>query len=215
MRRVILTAAAVVVFLGLGSTAAKADTLGLDFTSTPTITESTSFWSLGWEFTVNTNITVTALGDFDNGSVANFSQDQQVGLWDSSGDLLASAYVGSDQASTQIGYWAFTAISGVSLVVGDTYIVGAQGGAEWVGGSGTAVDGDITWVQAEYGSVGSMSNSPLLEPTISASGFSGDAAGYLGGNLEYVDPPAAPEPGTMLMLVPALGLLALRRFKRA
>lgn len=211
MRRTILTAVAL--FAGLGSSAVKADTLGIDFTGTPSSLGS-SVWNIGWVFTVNSDITLTGLGAYDNGSLANFPQDQQVGLWNStSGVLIASAYVGSDQGSVQIGYWGFTAIAGVTLIAGDSYTVGSQGGGPDTWSDPTAVGSNITYDWAEYWDTGA-SNSPLEQPT-NATAFPSDAAGDFGGNIEYTSGDSTPEPGTMFLLVPGLGLLALVRRKRA
>lgn len=203
---------AVALLLGLGSAALKADTLGIDFTGTPTPVQ-TSVFNVGWVFTVNDNITLTGLGAYDNGSLANFPQDQQVGLWDSSGSLIASAYIGSDQGSVQIGYWGFTAIAGVSLIAGDSYTVGSQGGGPATWSQPTEVDSNITYDSAEYWVTGT-NNSPLVEPT-NATALPANAAGDFGGNIEFTTGASTPEPATMMLLVPALGLLALKRRKRA
>jgi hypothetical protein len=190
-------------------TQAKADTLGVDFTSTPP-DQGASTFNLGYSFTAVNAVTVTGLAAFDNGSLDNFDQDQQVGLWDSGGDLLASAYVGFDQSSTQLGFWGVTAITGVSLIAGDTYIVGAQGGYHYTYGSPLNVDPDITNVTDAWISVGSGSNNPLVEPT----NADGGEQGYFGGNVLISESSTTPEPGTFLLLTPALGGLFLLRRKR-
>ena len=50
-----------------------------------------SNWNLGWSFTANSNVDVVGLGNWD-GEI--FSRDQQIGLWNSTGNLLASDYDG-------------------------------------------------------------------------------------------------------------------------
>src|ERR1035438_5798290 len=91
----------------------------VDFSS-PGPLFSGSTWSLGFEFQVNSSITLTGLGTFDYGQ-DGFAQPQQVGLWNSSGTLIASTYVTNDNPLT--GFWRFNPITPVALTVGDTYYV--------------------------------------------------------------------------------------------
>jgi len=191
-------------------TEAKADSLGVDFSSTPTVDVASSVYNLGYSFTVVNAVTVTGLGDFDNGSLANLPQDQQVGLWDSSGDLLASAFVGTDQGSIQDGSWGVTAIAGVTLIAGDTYTVGAQGGMGYNWTTPLNVNANIDNVADAFAGIGTESNSPLVEPTIADGAF----PAYLGGNVLLGSVSSTPEPGTFLLLTPALGGLFLLCRKR-
>jgi hypothetical protein len=206
-----ISAAALAACLVSGT--AKAGELGVDFTSDSVSNFGQSIWNLGYEFTVVSNTTVIGLANFDNGSLGNLPQDQQVGLWDSSGNLLTSAYVGADQGSTQMGLWGWTGISGVTLVAGQTYIVGGQGAADYTGETPVTVSPYITYVQDMYYYWGTTDNNPLYEP-LASEGFSlPSQAGWFGGNV-VLSGTAIPEPGTVLLLVPALGALALLRRKR-
>jgi hypothetical protein len=183
---------------------AKADSLGVDFSSPPSIEVVSSIDNLGYSFKVVNGVTVTGLADFDNGSLANLPQDQQVGLWDSSGDLLASAYVGADQGSTQQGAWGVTSISGVTLIAGDTYTVGAQGGMGFNFTTPLNVNSNIDNLADAYTIVGNSNNSPLVEPTSTDGAYTA----YLGGNVQLS---SAPEPASFLLLAPALGGLFMLR----
>jgi hypothetical protein len=193
-------------------TEGKADSLGVDFSSTPGVDSSSSIWNLGYQFAVVNTLTVTALADFDAGSLDSLPQDQQVGLWDDLGNLLGSAFIGSDQGSTQVGYWGVTSITAVILTAGNTYVVGAQGGMGYNFTTPLTVNPNITLLQNMYISIGSTSNSPLGEPT---SNEAGPTAAFLGGNFVDSADSTLPEPATFLLFAPALaGLCALRRRKR-
>lgn len=212
LRKNAFTIAAVLVFALCGfSGTASAGQLGVDFQLSNPVEFGQSIWNLGYQFTVVSNITVVGLANVDFGSLSNFAQDQQVGLWDSDGNLLASAYVGVDQGSTQMGLWGVTAISGVLLKAGQTYIVGGQGGEEYSGQTPVAVSPAITWVTDLFTGVGTANN-PLQEPTSTEGYTSPDQAGWFGGNIVIG---TAPEPATLLLLVPALGALMVRRRRRA
>jgi hypothetical protein len=167
---------------------------------------SASVWNLGFSFTANSNTEVVALG---NWAGAAFPQDQQVGLWDSQGDLLASVYV--TNSDTLVGTSRFAAITPVALVAGQTYVVGAEGGADYTGelpDSGVSFDPRISYVTDLYTYNGGA-NAPLVEPATTED----SPYGWFGANFEL----SVPEPATwslMLMGVGALGA-SLRSRRRA
>lgn len=84
--------------------------------------------TLGYEFNVSTGIVLDGLGIFDaDGDGLN--NTHQVGLWDSSGTLLASTSVlagtiGDDASASGAGGFAYADISRLVLGAGD-YIIGA------------------------------------------------------------------------------------------
>lgn len=110
---------------------------------------------IGWEFTANSSITVTALGMVDadaNGLLAG----HDVGLWDSSGTLLASATIASGTAA-ELGpgtpaYFRYVNVPQVELQAGGNYIVGAlyaglgQSDGWWTNWTSLALDPSITMV---------------------------------------------------------------------
>lgn len=160
--RLFKLSALVLLVVSLGSFA-FAGTLGVEFTSVGQ-QEVVSYWSLGYQFVANTNATVTGLGAFDY-LQDGFVQDQQVGLWDSSGTLLASVYVSNSDWPQ--GFWRFHNIAGVTLVAGDTYYVAWQGGEGFTWNTGGfTVAPEITFVQDafHYNGNGNTNNNPLAFP---------------------------------------------------
>ena len=87
--------------------------------------------SLGWRFTVNTPVTLSALGyNYFN---ENYSSNHLVGIYNTSGTLLASATV--TNASTVYNGYRYTNLgSPLTLAAGDYYIVGTTRGLndDWV-----------------------------------------------------------------------------------
>lgn len=203
---------------GLASTAVYADNLGVNFTgysSSNTGTQSsTDGFTAGYEFTANSALSVTALGAFDNGSSAGGGM-VQVGLWNSSGVLLASAYVSSADPLTD-SFWRFASISPVSLVAGDTYYVASQGSWDYTYfTTGFSVNPDITYVADAYSNNPSDANNPLVFPGTSIVPDFGvvtaaDGGAFFGGNIAL-----SPEPGTWLLLGSGLAFMLFglqRRF---
>src|SRR6185369_1970666 len=90
--------------------------------------------TVGSKFTVGANALVDKLG-FEDQLVNGLASSHQVGLWNSSGILLASVTVQSGTGSVLIGNWRYETLpTPVTLTAGSTYIVGAQvtnGGDRW------------------------------------------------------------------------------------
>jgi YVTN family beta-propeller protein len=90
--------------------------------------------TVGSKFTVGANVFVDKLG-FEDQLLNGLASTHQVGLWNSSGTLLASVTVQSGTGSLLIGNWRYETLpTPVKLTAGSTYIVGAQvtnGGDKW------------------------------------------------------------------------------------
>lgn len=154
-------------------------------------------WTLGYTFTADTPLSVTALGAFD-WEHDGFAASHEVGLWDENGNLLASTAVVS--GDTLIGDFRYKAISAVTLTAGNVYYVGASnfGDGDPYGYSGSI---GTTW-GVVYGSSAYTQATGLEFPPY----LSGMQPGYYGGNL-LVAP--VPEPETYAMLAAGLGLIGL------
>ena len=76
--------------------------------------------TLGWMFQPQTDIDVTALGAFND--VLHGSGNLEIGLWNSSGDLLASSLVALTGTSSNSVYQS---IAPVMLASGQNYYLGA------------------------------------------------------------------------------------------
>lgn len=188
----------------------SAGTLGVT-TSNDSVFSNTGTWTLGYSFLVNSSITVTGLGVFDAGSDGlNVSHD--VGLWDASGNLLASTTVGAGTVAPLNGFYRMSSISGVALTAGSVYYVGSVNGIDndgWMQDPSVLIAApQITYLSRQY----EFSGGSLVFPDLVGSG----STGYFGGNFEF-GTSTAPEPGSLLML--GSGVLAaagaLRRKFRA
>src|SRR5262249_16803034 len=108
--------------LVLGSPA-RADSPALTIT-TPGDAYSGAPYTLGFEFMPNGNQTLTALGTFSF-NAGGPSGPVMVGLWDTTGTLLASATVPGGTGGMQIGAFWYEAITPFDLVGGTDYIIGS------------------------------------------------------------------------------------------
>jgi PEP-CTERM motif len=139
-----------------------------------------------------------------------FPQDQQVGPWDSQGNLLTSVYVTGSESTVGAAPWAFESIAPVELTAGQTYVVGAQGGANYTGLiPSPTFDPRITYVTDLYTYIGGASNNPLVEPTSTESA----PYGWFGANIELSA--AVPEPSTWAMMILGFAALGFAGYHRA
>ncbi len=108
-------------------TATTAGATAIDAVTAPTTINGGSGcagFTCGWEFTPTMDITVSALGQYDqNGDGLTTTAD--VGLWTSTGTLLASTTVPSGSAATLSNGVRYVAIGPVTLLAGVDYVVGS------------------------------------------------------------------------------------------
>lgn len=205
-KTIIYTLLAIGAVLWLGGTPTWAISPGVDFTGY-TNSYPLSWWGLGYSFKANTNAIVGELGAFDYGQ-DGFVQAQQVGLWDSSRNLLTSTYVTSSDALQ--GFWRFHSIAPVTLTANQTYYVASQGGEGYAFfGTGFTVAPEITFLRDAYYYVGDESNNPLHFPDLTDGYGVSEGGGFFGGNIGLV---STPEPASLLLLLP--GLLGIAGCKR-
>jgi hypothetical protein len=166
--------------------------------TSPGETFSGSLYTLGFEFSVNQSLSVTALGVYDDGQ-DGLANSAQVGIWDISGNLLASVTVPSGTAGTLVGDFRYADISPLTLSPGQDYVVGAYINDTATsfntlqGGSGF-YDPAVNGIEDRFSNFNSMFSFPD-----STNDHPGGA--WLGGNFLFASP--VPEPSSVTLL--ALG----------
>ena len=170
--------------------------------------------TLGWRFTVNQPISVSALGIFDSGQ-NGLAQSYSIGIWNSGGGLVASGTVSSGTSNPLVNQFRYAPIAPVILAPG-TYDIGAlyEAPADDPVITGGAVPADaptnfatsplITFDEAEGVAGGALTNPggeflPAFDPGIFGPNFLADAV---------------PEPATLALFgggLLALGILRRRR----
>ncbi len=166
--------------------------------------------TIGWSFTANDNLSVTALGFYDQTPGNPLSQSHLVGLWTSDGNLLASTTVQTTSPLT--GSFRYQDITSVNLLAGMSYVIGA---------AITSPFSDIYTVPA------SVNTAPEITLTSSArngssQGFSFPSTltagnGRIGPNFKFdVVTQAVPEPTSLIGILGlgAFGITSLRKRKQ-
>jgi hypothetical protein len=203
--KLVAAVAAAVGSMSLGM-AAHAATPALSFDQNTGTGLANPPFTLGWEFEVNSTISVGSLGFFDD-SQDGLAEDHAVGLWDAGGTLLASGTVSAGIGNTLINQFRYVDVTPVTLSAGD-YFIGAffGSGADNVvfpGASGTVTTiPQISYVQATFG------EGPSLNDPTEAFG----TPGFFGPNFTAA---GVPEPASWaLMLVGFGGLGVAMRSRR-
>jgi len=164
--------------------------------------------TLGFEFSVLTHQSVTALGAFDDNN-DGLKGRAEVGLWDTDGNLLLSTFVPAGTVGTLDGGFRFQSVTPFALIIGKHYIVGALDSADmessWAtGNNGTAaLNPEMNFYGDRFKYDSSLS-------------FPGDTNGHLGawlGGNVFTEQGAVPEPATWTLMIGGFGLAgaALRR----
>ncbi len=190
----------------LGATDAAADTLAFTPAGVPVdILFPNSYVNLGIVFMANTNFSVDALGFYDQ---SDLTGPETVGLYDSSGNLLASAIV--SLSDSVVGGYLFQSITPVALTAGDTYTVDAYVGAnDWsYGATAPNSAAEVTYEYHDYAYGGALSY-----PTQTINEAPSQKGTYYGPNFEIES--TLPEPATLTLFGAGLLGLGVVRRRRA
>lgn len=202
-------------FVAASAVAHAADAPAVSFTG---VTENSTdgSWSLGFEFSTNTAVNVTALGFYDaaqtGGSVGlgTCSGCGEVGIYNSSGTLLVSGL--ATTSDTLLGDFYYVPVAATPLAAGQNYYAVAEtGNADYTWyTTGFGVNSNINFIQDAY-----VSGSSLAFPTSSDGYTAAEGGGYFGANFEETSGAIeTPEPGSFVLFGSGvLGMAGMLRRK--
>jgi hypothetical protein len=187
-----------------------ADSLGLATNSDGNHFMNEGTFTLGYSFQVNTAISVTALAVYDAGS-DGLNVSHEVGIWDATGNLLASTSVAAGTVAPIRGDYRYATIPDLPLTAGNIYYVGSVNGMDndpfMLDPSSFLPAPGITYLSRRF----ENSGGGLVFPDLAGGGGN---TGFFGGNFLFVDSAATPEPSTLLMFSSGvMGLAGLLRRK--
>jgi hypothetical protein len=169
--------------------------------------------SLGFEFRTTQAVAVYALGYYDEGA-NGFSTPHEVGIFDSAGALLASAFLDSGTGDPLLGEFRYHNITPLYLPADQFFTIAATSGGPadgWAYGlEGTSITGFVTdpaiQISRHAGVFLYQSDDTLRDPS--------EHFGYTiyGGPNFLLEP--VPEPGTGILLGSViLALLVVAKFR--
>jgi hypothetical protein len=182
--------------------AASAGTLALDITGGRVYTDYS--WSLGWQFTVNSPITVDGLAFYDNTD----TQSHLVGIYnDTTQALLVSTTVTTANCGIGTAPWCVNSVAPTLLGIGTYDIMAVTGTDNWVYSPTTLTTiPQIAFVQDEW-----------YDPPTDALTFPNSTNGNQGDfGPSFTVESGVPEPASFLLIGGGLLLAAgLRRRRQA
>jgi hypothetical protein len=187
--------------------AASAGTLALDITTNTGNVGTTYSWSLGWQFTVNSSITVDGLAFYDNTD----RQNHDVGIFDNGTQtLLVSATVPACTLSIGTAPWCVQSVTPYVLGVGTYDIMAVTGNDNYTWSPLTLTTiPQISFVQDEF-----YNNPPSAALTFPNQ--SDGSQGFFGPSFTVQEGSGVPEPASVLLIGGGLLLAAgLRRRRHA
>jgi len=203
--------------------AAAASFTAVNF-SVPEIDTTNGSWSLGFKFTTNKAVKVTALGFYDdlgNGftqklidGIAINDAPHDVGIFDNSGSLLVKGTVKSEDSLD--GLFRYTPVQSTVLQAGSAFFIAAVTGSQnyTFNPTGFSTNPNITFVSSAF----RFSDKLIFPGSVPTSGGSGSGQnsdgnkGYFGPNFKADEVAAVPTPALLPGLI-GLGIGALRKRK--
>jgi hypothetical protein len=174
--------------------------------------------TLGYDFTVTSEVTITALGIFDLG-YDGLSESHMVKIWNEvTGDEVASVMVGTeDNANTLLsahvqGQWVYKEMDDVSLAIGD-YTIGAfydANSLDLIGHSADLVTqlSGVTYGQGQYMNSSTM-GMPVLNHAVNELQYFGPGFMYGRGDGLTYQPPVTDVPEPAVIALFGLGLVGM------
>ena len=212
-----LAAGAALCSMLLSGAALAGDIPAYDFDGAPTSLDSAL--SLGFSFTTTAAATITSLGYYDDGG-DGFATAHEVGVFDSEGNLLASADLSAGTGDQLIGQFRYASITPLRLAAGQTYVIAAttHGSADaWAYGNAYPADATVSdfhttapiAITANSALFLYQDDNSLRNPTDHFSNYTF----YAGPNFLL----GVPEPASWALMLGGFGLIgaALRSRKRA
>ncbi|NOT38726.1 MAG: DUF4082 domain-containing protein [Saprospiraceae bacterium] len=143
-----------------------------------------SDWSIGWRFSTNVALSISALGVFDEGS-DGLSSSHPVGIYSDAGVLLATGTVPAGTGGTLNGAFRYVSIAPVILQPGTYRVVALHlltGGDTYAFNSTGTFHPNVTWISGAY----SNSATLVFPTTLLGSGTSWFGGNFIAGPLEGV-----------------------------
>lgn len=164
--------------------------------------------TIGYDFTLASSVTATALGFFNANGLSGPADSHPVGIWNSGGTLLASATVPSGAPSLLIDGFDFVSISPVVLGPG-SYAAGAYGLQTSTDQFEFGESGSTTIAGLTLGGAVFTFATGLTFPTTSVPS---STQGYFGP--DFLAGQAVPEPSSIPIVVVFFGLVVLYSIRR-
>lgn len=170
---------------------------------------------IGWSFLVGAqNLQLTALGLYDQNQ-DGLQTSHEVGIWTSAGVLVTETTIPSGTAASLTGSYRYEAVTPVTLLAGQTYVLGAHfapvvdlcgsacGDASLSSGTQTFNSG-ITYLTSRI-KPAAIGDAPLGFPSVDA----GVPGGLIGPNFLITAQDAAPTPEPAGLGLAAFGIAVL------
>lgn len=200
---------AALTLLSLQVTTSRANTIALDFTTYGGLLHGGNFTG-GWDFTLNSDVTVTDLGLWDGpqpggGTLSDgFADSHIVTIWTSTGTLVASAIIPAGMSGMVVDDFRYVSIAPTPLAAG-TYVIGGYFPTNFdylaAGASGITTAPEVIYGLSRDGS-GNAFPSDTDAPS-----------GYFGPNFQFssTNGAAVPEAGGTFVLL-GIALIAMGAF---